>query len=110
LHKLHLVDGKWSVDQTKGLYSMISPSLLIDGIYKSMEGPKSSKYVQLSQDSTLLYMTGFKVTALDAKNKRLLSNEFICHTNVDFNDVKYYSNFNLNDRIGKRYPRLTSLS
>lgn len=110
LHKLHLVDSKWHVDKNASLYSMLSPSLLIDGIYKSMEGPKSSKYVQLTQDSTLLYMTGFKVTALDAKNRRVLSNEFICHTNVDFNEVKYYSNFNLRDRVGKRFPRLTSLS
>lgn len=110
LHKLHLVNPNWKVNKASNVYSMISPSLLVDGIYKSMEGPKSSKYVQLAQDSTLLFMTGFKVSALDAKTSRLLSNEFICHTNVDFNDVKYYSNFELNDRIGKRYPRLTSLS
>ncbi len=110
LHTLHLVDSKWRVNQDDNLYSMISPSFLIDGIYKSMEGPKSSKYVQLSQDSTLLWMTGFKVTALDAKSRRQLSNEFICHTNIDFNDVKYYSNFDLPDRIGIFFPRLTSLS
>lgn len=110
LHNLHLVDSKWRVTESSNLYSMISPSFLIDGIYKSMEGPKSSKYVQLSQDSTLVWMTGFKVTALDAKNGDKLSNEYICHTNIDFNDVKYYSNFNLPQRIGIFYPRLTSLS
>ena len=110
LHKSGLIDGKWSVDNKLQSYNMISPSFLIDGIYTSMEGPKSSKYVQLSQDSTLLWITGFKVTAIDAKSRRPLSNDFICHTNVDFNDVKYFSGFNLTDRIGKQYPRLTSLS
>jgi len=110
LHKLHLIDYKWDVDNASEKYKMISPAFLIDGIYKSMEGPKDSKYVQLSQDSTLLWLTGFHVRALNAKTKAPISNDFICHTNVDFNDVKYYSNFHLTDRIGKQYPRMTSLS
>ncbi|TRW90584.1 hypothetical protein FNW07_11210 [Flavobacterium sp. GT3R68] len=89
---------------------MISPDFYIDGIYKSMEGPKSSNYVQLSQDSAVLWITGFKVKALNSKTGKRISNDFICHTNVDFNDVKYYSNFHLENRIGKQYPRMTSLS
>ncbi|MGK4567280.1 hypothetical protein [Flavobacterium sp. 3HN19-14] len=110
LYKTGLVDSEWNVTDTFGKYAMVSPTFLIDGIYKSMEGPKSSNYVQLSKDSTLLWMTGFNVEALDAKTGEKLSNDFICHTNIDFNDVKYYSNFNLNARIGSQYPRLTSLS
>lgn len=110
LHRLHLIDYKWDVDNASEKYRMISPAFLIDGIYKSMEGPKSSNYVQLSQDSTLLWLTGFHVRALDAKTKMPVSNDFICHTNIDFNDVAYYSNFDLTDRIGKQYPRMTSLS
>jgi len=30
--------------------------------------------------------------------------------NVDINDAVYYDNFNLKERIGSQYPRLTSLS
>lgn len=75
-----------------------------------MEGPKSSNYVQLSQDSAVLWITGFKVKALNSKTGKQISNDFICHTNVDFNDVKYFSNFHLENRIGKQYPRMTSLS
>ncbi|MDI1255002.1 MAG: hypothetical protein PSV16_02795 [Flavobacterium sp.] len=110
LYKTGLVDSKWKVKNNSGKYTMISPTFLIDGIYKSMEGPKSSNYVQLSEDSSILWMTGFAVSALNAKTSEKLSNDFICHTNIDFNDVKYYSNFDLKDRIGKQYPRLTSLS
>lgn len=110
LHKLHIVDADWNVGNANSEYKMISPSFLIDGIYKSMEGPKASNYVQLSQDSTLLWLTGFHVKALDAKTRQPVSNDFICHTNVDFNDVDYYSDFHLTDRIGKQYPRMTSLS
>jgi len=110
LHKLHLIDPDWNVRSGDSVYRMISPSFLIDGIYKSMEGPKDSRYVQLSQDSTLLWLTGFHVRALDAKTMRPVSNDFVCHTNVDFNDAKYYGNFHLEDRIGRQYPRMTSLS
>jgi hypothetical protein len=105
-----LVDNKWVVDNSPHEYKMISPTFYIDGIYKSMEGPKSSNYIQLSQDSTLLWITGFHVKALDSKTRKRISNDFICHTNIDFNDVKYFSNFHLEGRIGKQYPRMTSLS
>lgn len=110
LQKTGLVDNEWIIDNAKQQYKMISPTFYIDGIYKSMEGPKSSNYTQLSQDSTLLWMTGFHVKALDSKSLKGISNDFICHTNIDFNDVKYFSNFHLENRIGKFYPRLTSLS
>ncbi|HLA55920.1 MAG TPA: hypothetical protein VK623_07450 [Flavobacterium sp.] len=110
LHKLHIIDSEWEVDNAQQQYKMISPAFLIDGIYKSMEGPKSSNYVQLTQDSAVIWLTGFHVKALDSKTKKPISNDFICHTNVDFNDVKYFGHFHLENRIGKQYPRMTSLS
>ena len=110
LYKTGILDSNWDIKNETESYRMISPSFYIDGIYKSMEGPKSSNYVQLSQDSTLLYLTGFHVKAIDAKSGKAISNDFVCHTNVDFNDVKYFSQFHLEDRIGKQFPRMTSLS
>jgi hypothetical protein len=110
LYQTGLVENQWLVENETQEYKMISPDFYIDGIYKSMEGPKSSNYVQLSQDSTLLWITGFHVKALDSKTGKQISDDFICHTNIDFNDVKYYSNFHLEDRIGTQYPRMTSLS
>ena len=110
LHATGLIDNEWQIDNHLQHYKMISPDFYIDGIYKSMEGPKSSNYIQLSQDSTLLWITGFHVKALNSKNKKQISNDFICHTNIDFNDIKYFSNFHLEKRIGKQYPRMTSLS
>ena len=110
LHKTGLIDNDWQVENSTKEYKMLSPTFIVDDIYKSMEGPKASNYVMLSQDSTLLWITGFKVIAQDAKTGEKMSNDFICHMNVDMNDSKYYSNFGLEDRIGKQYPRLTSLS
>jgi len=110
LHKTKIVDGNWTVKKKMNTYKMISPDFYIDGIYKSMEGPKATNYVQLTTDSTLVWITSFAVKALDSKSKQTISNDFICHTNVDFNDVNYYTGLGLKDRIGKQYPRMTSLS
>lgn len=110
LHTLGLVENKWFVENMANDYKMLSPTFLIDGIYKSMEGPKSSRYIQLNQTDELLWITGFDVKAVDAKTNEAISNDFVCHMNVDLNDVNYFGNWNLNDRIGKQYPRLTSLS
>lgn len=110
LHTTGIVDGNWTVEKKVNTYKMISPDFYIDGIYTSMEGPKATNYVQLTTDSTLVWITSFMVKALDSKSKKNISNDFICHTNVDFNDVNYYTGLGLNDRIGKQYPRMTSLS
>ncbi|MGL2966446.1 hypothetical protein [Flavobacterium sp. XGLA_31] len=108
--KLGIVNPNWKVDNRQQTYKMISPEFYIDNIYKSMEGPKASNYVQLTQDSAVVWLTGFQVRALDAKSLKTISKDFICHTNIDFNDVKYYSSFHLEKRIGTQFPRLTSLS
>ncbi len=110
LHKLGILDNQWQVDAGSRTYKMTSPTFLIDGIYKSMEGPKSSDYVMISQKPELIWLTGFEVKAIDAKSKNRISDDFICHTNVDFNDQRYYSSLKLDHRIGKQYPRMTSLS
>jgi hypothetical protein len=110
LHKTGLVDNTWKIEKGKEEYKMLSPTFLVDNIYKSMEGPKASNPIMLSQDSTLIWITGFKVAAEEANSGKKMSNDFICHMNVDINDVKYYAYFGLENRIGKQYPRLTSLS
>jgi hypothetical protein len=110
LQNLGILNKNWLVYNHANYFIMESPSFFIDGIYKSMEGPKSSRYIQLNTKKELLWVTGFDIKALEEKNDKLLSNDFICHTNIDINDAIYYQNFNLQDRIGKQYPRLTSLS
>jgi hypothetical protein len=110
LQKTGLVDGEWTVNNNTKEYKMRSPTFLIDGIYKSMEGPKASRYIQLNQTEKLLWITGFNVKAIDEKTNKPISNDFVCHMNVDINDTQHYNHWDLEDRIGKQYPRLTSLS
>lgn len=110
LSKTGILDDQWIVSNQEAEYKMISPDFYIDGIYRSMEGPKATNFVQLTNDSSLVFITGFKVKAIDSKSKQTISKDFICHTNIDFNDVSYYSVFNLKNRIGKQYPRMATLS
>lgn len=110
LHRTGLLDNQWKTSDSARIYAMNSPTFLIDGVYKSMEGPKASGLVQLQTAPELVFLTGFEVSAFEAKSGKPLPNDYICHTNIDINDTRYYSNFGLEDRIGKQYPRLTSLS
>ena len=110
LHRSGLLENDWKADEQEGSYSMISPVFWIDGIYTSMEGPKALNYVRLSDKPGIVFLKSFSVRAMDAETGKPISNDFICHTNVDFNDARYFGYFGLNDRIGKQYPRMTSLS
>ncbi|AWI24417.1 hypothetical protein [Flavobacterium pallidum] len=110
LYKTGLADKNWQLRNNTKKYTLTSPDFLIDGIYKSMEGPTSMHVVELTQDTALIWLTGFKVQALDAKTKKKISNDFVCHTNFDLNEVKYYDGLHLKNRIGTKYPRVTSLS
>lgn len=110
LYFFGLVDNDWNIEKKEHHFRMLSPTFLIDGIYKSMEGPKATRVMQLSNSDELYWITGFDIKAVDEKTNKEVSKEFICHMNVDLNDVSYYTTFGLEDRIGKQYPRLTSLS
>lgn len=108
-HFFSILDDSWQIETKKNYFEMLSPTMLLDGIYKSMEGPKVSKLIQFNSKNELFWVTGFKV---EAKNEQLqtISNDYVCHLNIDINDYQYFTQFNLPDRIGKQYPRLTSLS
>ncbi|WP_298151755.1 hypothetical protein [Flavobacterium sp.] len=110
LYRLGLSDATWHIGNESQKYVMLSPTFMIDDIYKSMQGPAGSRMIQISRDTSMIWFTGFGVEALDAKTKKRISNDFICHTNFDFNDVRYYDGLGLKDRIGKQFPRMASLS
>jgi len=50
------------------------------------------------------------VKAVNTEGNEQLSNDFICHTNIDFYDGEYYGKWGLHHRIGENYPRLTTMS
>lgn len=62
----------------------------IDAKYKSMQGPFTSQRVFLvdAPSRELLWMTGFETTMVDQSGTEPISQEFLCHSNLDlFPDV-----------------------
>ncbi|MEZ4802573.1 MAG: hypothetical protein R2797_07340 [Gelidibacter sp.] len=110
-HKLGLVDDTWNIVTTDSTISLFTPTLVIDNIYKSMEGPKAMTSFQIDYTKDdLVWLTSFETKAVSTNEVDQLSNDYVCHTNIDFYDGEHYARWNLNDRIGEQYPRLTSMS
>jgi len=110
-HMLGLVDNQWNVTSGENSTSFITPTFVVDNIYKSMEGPKAMRSFQIDYTrNDLVWLTSFKTTALSTNENDVLSNDYICHTNVDYYDGEHFGKWNLTDRIGEQYPRLTSMS
>ncbi|WP_344713742.1 hypothetical protein [Winogradskyella damuponensis] len=110
-HTFGLVDNTWNITNNDQTLSLITPTLVVDQIYKSMEGPKVMRSFQIdSKTDDLVWITSFETKAISTNEVDTLSNDYICHTNIDFYDGEHYSRWNLNERIGQHYPRLTSMS
>jgi len=110
-HTFGLVDNTWNITNKNQTLSLITPTLVVDQIYKSMEGPKVMRSFQIdSKTDDLVWITSFETKAISTNEVDALSNDYICHTNIDFYDGEHYSRWNLNERIGQHYPRLTSMS
>lgn len=111
MHSLHIIDSEWSKNTSSNNIQLRSTSFLIDNIYKSMEGPKASTYFTLAPEKDELnWMTGYTIKAINSKNNKLLSNDLVCHFNIDYQDQEHYGKWNLLERVNKQYPRLLSLS
>ncbi|NQY28885.1 MAG: hypothetical protein HRT69_05365 [Flavobacteriaceae bacterium] len=111
LYTLNIIDSDWKKNHNENTLEFTSPSFLIDNIYKSMEGPKALQYFSFNTDKDeLLWMTYFQVTALDKNEENILSNDFICHTNINFIPQDHHGRWNLNSRMNNQFPRLISLS
>ncbi len=110
-HTFGLVDNTWTINTNNNSVSLITPTLVVDQIYKSMEGPKVMRSFQMDpKTDDLVWITSFETKAVSTNEVDQLSNDYVCHTNIDFYDGEHYSHWNLNERIGQHYPRLTSMS
>ena len=66
---------------------VLSKTYLVDRKYKSMMGPQSTQPVFLleSQAPELLWVTGFKAVVVGPDGETPVSQEFMCHSNLDLN-------------------------
>jgi hypothetical protein len=71
--------------------TLVSQSYHIDRLYPSMTGPSSVENVDLwpADRPELLWITGYRTTVVDAETQAPLSQEWMCHANLDFEPVDY---------------------
>lgn len=67
--------------------TVLSDTYEIDQIYKSMKGPQSTQELSISEDNEpkLIWITGFRAVMVGPDGKTPISQEFMCHSNLDFN-------------------------
>lgn len=88
-----------------------SPVFTIDRIYPSMTGPGSEDRVVLFQGETpepeLLWLTGYEVDITSPDGEDVLSQEFMCHTNLEMDALFHRRHFPSGFRTS---PRVFTLS
>ncbi|MEZ4322241.1 MAG: hypothetical protein R3F61_32510 [Myxococcota bacterium] len=74
---------------------IVSSKYHIDAKYASMRGPSGFDHAVLleTEKPELLWITGYKTLVVDAKSEEELSQEFMCHANLDFDAKEYYGHF-----------------
>ena len=74
--------------------TVTSESYHIDDKYRSMTGPASAMYVNLidSPEPELLWVTGYESTVIRDDGAEI-SQEFMCHANLDFDVPTFYDHF-----------------
>lgn len=74
---------------------IVSKPYHIDAMYASMRGPSGFDRSNLldTEKPELLWITGYKTEVVDAKTQEPLSQEYMCHANLDFDAKKYYEHF-----------------
>lgn len=106
-----IIESDWKKLNNNNELRIESPSFLIDAIYKSMEGPKGFQHFEINaEDESLMWMTGFDVKAKHTKSGIPISNDFICHMNLDYIEDEHHKRWKLYNRINRQSPRIISLS
>lgn len=105
----------WKVNKsTVGELSRIdltSPKFLVDTLYPSMTGPMAVHYFDLAKpfDATINWVVGYSTQVLNSKGD-VLSDDFLCHNNLDYNATDYYHHWGLKGRAESLVPRLATLT
>lgn len=78
-----------SVEALADTAEFYSSDLLIDKIYRSMQGPYENKNIQIEEESNeLLWIVGYESKVIQAESDIELGSAFMCHNNLDYADPK----------------------
>lgn len=83
---------------------IVSKPYHIDAIYASMRGPSGFDYANLldTEKPELVWITGYRTLVVDAKTEKGLSQEYMCHANLDFDAKTHYGHFPTSPPISGR--------
>ena len=70
-------DGTWQVE-------LLSPVYVVDREFRSMTGPWSTRSVQLGTGDEVVWILGYSATMAGADGITSASQEYMCHSNLDF--------------------------
>lgn len=82
----------------------LSSTYKIDKKYPSMRGPFSVEPLMLVETPKpeLLWIVGFEATVVGADGETPMSQEFMCHSNLDFKPESYFQHFKSNASMSGR--------
>ncbi len=85
-------------------HQVLSEVYEIDKIYKSMQGPASLKQLTLgpSAERELLWIVGFEAVMVSADASEKISQEWMCHTNLDLDIDEHQARFGDQKRLTGR--------
>ena len=78
-----------AAEQPRAAAEILSPTYTVDRVYKSMQGPQSTQTVRLSdaEPPELLWITGYEAVMVGPDGASPMPQEFMCHSNLDFQNV-----------------------
>jgi len=84
--------------------TILSPPYRIEKKYRSMLGPYAQQEVFLVESETpeLLWITGYETEVVDAADGSDVSQEFMCHANLDFEPREYMDTFRMRHGVSGR--------
>ncbi len=86
-------------------YNFLSEIYTIDKIYKSMQGPQSVRKIYLTNpldDEELLWVVGYKAVMVKEDGVTPASQEFMCHSNFNWDSKKHKKLFDWKKSVSNR--------
>jgi hypothetical protein len=81
-----LEDGTWEMD-------ILSPVYTVDREYRSMKGPWSTTSIQLGDGAEVVWVLGYRAVMAGPDGQTPASQEFMCHSNLDFDPTRHQQAF-----------------
>lgn len=90
----------------------LSDSYLVNQIYRSMKGPQNSDDIQIGGDGPPepIWILSYKTEIVDPATGDVISEEFMCHNSLNFEDLKDHLRKLGTKRMGRPSERLFTLS